>query len=241
MNAGGGARPFDPAMVLFDLDGTLADTAPDLAAALNALRGEKGLAPLAFQHIRPIVSLGSPAMLALAFEQRPGHPDYPVLRERFLDLYRADIATRTRLFPGMSLVLDALDAITLPWGIVTNKPAFLTVPLVETLGLAGRARCIVSGDTLGRRKPHPDQLLHACEETRVAAPSCVYVGDARNDVEAGRRAGMKTLVALFGYIPQGEDPFAWGADGAISSAGELFSWLGLDNHRDDAVPARSDA
>jgi len=211
--------------ILFDLDGTLLDTARDLAGALNKLRTEEGQAPLDYADVRPIVSLGSPAMVELAFGCKPGMDDYERLRGRLLQLYRDDLATHTVLFPGMAQVLDSIESLGLSWGIVTNKPGWLTEPLMEQLELHERAVCIISGDTLVRRKPHPDQLLAACEAAQSPPHQCIYVGDAVRDIEAGKRARMYTVVALFGYIPADEEPHSWGADWAISTPHDLLAWL----------------
>ncbi len=211
--------------ILFDLDGTLLDTARDLAGALNKLRIEEGRGPLTYDEVRPVVSLGAPAMVELAFGLKPGMDDYDRLRDRLLELYRADLATHTVLFPGMTQVLHSIETQGLNWGIVTNKPGWLTEPLMEQMNLHRRAVCIISGDTLARRKPHPDQLLAACETARSEPQQCVYVGDAMRDIEAGKRARMYTIVALFGYIPAEEQPHRWGADWAISTPHDLLAWL----------------
>ncbi len=216
-----------PAAVLFDLDGTLADTAPDLARALNRLLDEEDRPPLPLDEIRPVVSRGTEALLDLAFG--PAGDDVGTRlrrRERLLSLYTASIADETRLFPGMAVLLDRLETAAIPWGVVTNKPARLTEPLMEELGLARRAACIVSGDTTPYRKPHPGPLLHACRTIGVEAPGCLYVGDAERDIAAGRSAGMTTLVALFGYIAPDDDPLAWSADGLIDAAPAILDWIG---------------
>lgn len=213
--------------VLFDLDGTLADTAPDLASALNALRAEHGDPPLAFEAIRCRVSEGSRALIQLAFALDEAQAVFEPLRRRFLELYSAHLTRETRLFPGIAHVLDTLEREGVLWGIVTNKPAWLTEPLIETLGLARRAACIVSGDTTANRKPHPEPLLHAARLSSCHPSQCLFVGDSRRDIEAGRAAGMATLVALFGYIDPADDPGQWGADGSISHPAEILRWLNL--------------
>lgn len=211
--------------VLFDLDGTLADTAPDLSAALNRVLLDNGREPLPFERIRPVVSNGAQALIRLGFGLAPGEDGFEPLRGQLLDAYAARLAVDTRLFPGMADLLTGLEQRGLRWGVVTNKPAFLTEPLIEQLGLTARAACIVSGDTLEQRKPHPAPLLHACQLTGSGAAQCLYIGDAERDIEAGRRAGMKTLVALFGYIESGHDPDAWGADGLVHAPLEVLEWL----------------
>lgn len=210
--------------VLFDLDGTLADTAPDLAHALNTLLAEEGRQPIGLQSIRPHVSHGGAAMVGCGFGLAADHPDTEVLRQRLLRIYRERLCHDTTLFTGMNTVLSRLEQANIKWGVVTNKPAFLTEPLMVELGLDQRAACVVSGDTTTHRKPHPEPLLHACSLAGAAPENCIAVGDAQRDIEAGRRAGMTTLVALFGYIGDADDPQDWGADGLISTAAELLEW-----------------
>ncbi len=211
--------------VLFDLDGTLADTAPDLAAALNKVLSEEGRDPLPYPRIRPVASHGSAALIRLGFDMEPGEPGFAELRERLLAHYAENVCRDTRVFPGVPELLDALQARNICWGIVTNKPAFLTEPLIARLGLTHRPACVVSGDTTPNRKPHPEPMLHACAIARAQASESLFVGDAERDIQAGREAGMKTLVALFGYIGENEDPAQWGADGMIRSPLELLDWL----------------
>jgi N-acetyl-D-muramate 6-phosphate phosphatase len=210
--------------VLFDLDGTLLDTAADMAAALNRLRVDEGLAPIPYEQIRPLVSHGAPRLLRLAF----GEPDqgrYDALRRRFLDFYHAAIAVHTRLFAGFDGVLDAIERAGLSWGVVTNKPGWLTVPLLDALGLAPRCGCVVAGDTLAERKPHPLPLLHAAALLGLEPRECVYVGDAERDVQAALKAGMIPLVAGFGYLGDDEDPAAWQAEAIFERPEELIDWL----------------
>jgi phosphoglycolate phosphatase len=214
--------------VLFDLDGTLADTAPDLARALNELLVEEGRPPLPYETIRPMVSHGSPGLLRLGFGIGAEHTAYARLRQRLLDLYAADLCRETRLFPGMDEVLAGLQARGLNWGIVTNKPAFLTEPLVRKLALDFPPTSIVSGDSTRNRKPHPEPMFLACRQAGSEPPQCLFVGDAERDVEAGREAGMRTLVALFGYIESHESPQSWGADGLVRTPVEILGWL--DTH-----------
>lgn len=211
--------------VLFDLDGTLADTAPDLAGALNQVLREQGREPLPFDTIRPVVSHGGIALINLGFDLTPEDEGFAPLRERLLAIYRADIARETQLFPGMAEVLDELEAQGLSWGVITNKPAWLTEPLLEALGLRQRAATVVSGDTLPQRKPHPAPMHLACREAGADPQACVYVGDAARDIEAGRVAGMATLVALWGYIGEHDRPHDWGADAAIETPGDILDWI----------------
>jgi phosphoglycolate phosphatase len=211
--------------ILFDLDGTFADTAPDLAEALNLLLEEQGRARLPFAAIRPQVSHGSPGLLKLGFGLTAADADYAALRERLLAIYAANLVRLTRPFPGIVTLLETLMQRDMTWGIVTNKPAFLTEPLLAQLSLPSRPVCIVSGDSTERRKPHPDPMLLACAQAGRQPPECVYVGDAERDVQAGRAAGMQTLVALFGYIDEHETPQHWGADALVRTASEILDWI----------------
>ncbi len=211
--------------VLFDLDGTLVDTAPDMANALNRTLVNHGRQPLAFETIRPSVSLGGVALVKLAFELDEADPELDRLRKEFLAIYRDNLSRESCLFPGMELVLAGLEEISASWGIVTNKPAWLTNPLMQDLQLDARTGCIVSGDTLEQRKPHPAPLLHACELLQCNPGETVYVGDARRDIEAGASAGMTTLVAAYGYIDKAENPDDWGADGLVDSPEEILAWV----------------
>ncbi|MDX1430839.1 MAG: HAD-IA family hydrolase, partial [Gammaproteobacteria bacterium] len=194
----GGGRA--PRAVLLDLDGTLVDTFPDLIAALNHALAEAGLAPAGDTALRALVSHGAGAMLDAALAGRLQRAARDRLLARFLARYESEVAARSRLVPGMDAVLDALEAHAVPWGIVTSKLARFTVPLVRALALDARAACVVSGDSTARGKPHPDPLLHACARLGIAPARCVYVGDARADVDAGRAAGLGTVVAAFGYL-----------------------------------------
>ncbi len=212
--------------VLFDLDGTLIDTAPDMIAALNGLRAQEGLDALPYSIARTQVSHGSSGLVSLAFPAA-GSADFELLRERFLGLYNERLAVETRLFEGCEQVLGALEAANKPWGIVTNKPAFLTAPLLAALMLDRRAGCVISGDTLPQRKPHPAPLLHAATLLGVAADRCLYIGDAQRDIQSARAAGMPVLLAGYGYLGPTDDPASWAADGQIASPLELLSWLGL--------------
>jgi len=211
--------------LLLDLDGTLADTAPDLAHALNTVRQEEGFEPLPFETIRPSVSHGSVALIKIGFD--PGIPESRAeeLRQRLLGHYANRLCEETRLFEGMDELLDQCEHAGIAWGVVTNKPAYLTNPLMQQLGLYERAACIISGDTLEKRKPHPEPLLHACELAQGDPKSTIYVGDAERDIEAGNRAGMTTLVAMFGYLSEEDSPGNWMANGRVHHAEELIGWL----------------
>ncbi len=214
--------------VLFDLDGTLADTAPDLADALNTVLLHNGKEALPFEQIRPVVSHGGMALVSLGFGIEPEHPEFDPLRQQLLEIYANGIANKTRLFPGMAELLDSIESAGMNWGVVTNKPAWLTNPLLEALQLTQRAISIVSGDTLAERKPHPSPLLYACQQAGSQEYECVYVGDAERDIVAGHKAGMKTIVALFGYIGTEDRPDTWGADALLESPQAIREWLQLN-------------
>ena len=211
--------------VLFDLDGTLLDTAPDLAAALNTVLLENQREALPLAVIRGVVSHGGIALIRLGFKRDESHPEFEVLRQRLLTVYRDNLSNRTRPFPGITESLEQLEQRGLNWGIVTNKPAWLTDPLLKDLGLFDRAACVVSGDTLAQRKPHPAPMLHACALAGSKPEHCVYVGDAQRDIEAGRNAGMHTMIALFGYLRNEDRPHEWNADGMIEQPQDLLDWL----------------
>lgn len=222
MSPGGRDTPIRA--VLFDLDGTLLDTAPDMVGAMNALRAQEGLPPLDFDTARAQVSHGSNGLMRLGFPDAGGER-FERLRERFLALYRARLTDETDLFPGGEALLQYLERTSLPWGVVTNKPAWLAEPLLAGLGLAARMACLVSGDTLPVRKPHPQPLLHAAEAIGVAPPSCVYVGDALRDIEAACAAGMRAVVASFGYVAAADEHHLWPAEAWIAAPCDLIDWL----------------
>ncbi len=210
--------------VLFDLDGTLLDTAPDLVRVLNQVRTEQGREPLPWELARTRVSHGSAGLIRLGFPDLSGEP-LEQLRLRLLELYGAQLAVDTRLFNGCQAVLDQLASRGMTWGIVTNKPGYLTRPLLATLGLDRLAGCVVSGDTLPERKPHPAPLLLAASELALAPSQCLYVGDAERDVRASQAAGMPVLVARYGYLGPDDDPASWGPDGQIDAPGGIIDWL----------------
>jgi phosphoglycolate phosphatase len=207
--------------VLFDLDGTLADTAPDLAAAVNKMRHERGLEMVPLDDLRPLASAGARGLIGGAFGIGPEHPDYGSMREEFLANYEADLCIETTLFPGIDEVLDELDERGVRWGIVTNKVARLTEPLVALLGLDLRAGCVVSGDTTAHSKPHPAPLLHAARELDLPPERIVYVGDDLRDVQAGFAAGMVTVAAAYGYCGKDIPPNRWHAQHVVDSPAEL--------------------
>ena len=211
--------------VLFDLDGTLADTARDLGFALNEQRRLHGLAPLPFEAIRPQASHGARGLLQLGFNLTPDAPDFAAMRAQYLDLYERHICDHTVLFPRMDEVLRSLEQRGLQWGVVTNKPARFTLPLMAALKLDTRAACIVSGDTTANSKPHPEPLLTAAAQIGVTPQACLYVGDAERDVEAAIAAGMRVLIADYGYLAEDDHPETWGAHGRIASPLELLKHL----------------
>ena len=211
--------------VLFDLDGTLLDTAQDLANALNAVLQNNRQATLPFEQIRPVVSHGGQALIQHGFNIGPDHPEFGTLKKQLLDYYQSHIAEHTTLFPGMDEVLKRIERRGLKWGVVTNKPTWLTEPLLDAMDLSRRAAAVVCGDTLNERKPHPAPLLHACSIIGCKPDSCLYIGDAERDIKAGHQAGMSTLVALFGYLMAEDEPEAWGATALIEHPSDILAWI----------------
>lgn len=208
--------------ILFDLDGTLVDTAPDMGAALNNLLIEENLEPLPLATIRPLVSQGGLVLTRLGFAAKVPDAEIEPLRQRFLHHYHAIVADESKLFDGYAEILDELEARSIPWGIVTNKPEWLTQPLLEQLDLAQRTRVVIGGDTLAQRKPHPLPLQVAAEHLGVSCHNCVYVGDDERDIMAGKAADMKTLVAGYGYIDAAASIETWQADGVIDQPHDLL-------------------
>jgi len=211
--------------ILFDLDGTLVDTAPDLADALNFTLNKNGFEKLSLKKIRPHVSNGSIALIEFGFKINADHENFKLYRDQLLNYYINNIANKSCLFPNFDSVLDTIEARGLNWGIVTNKPSDYTNPLLKQLNLYERAATVVSSDTLEYRKPHPAPMLYACEQAGSKPSECVFIGDALRDIEAGRNANMKTLIALFGYINDQDDPKNWNADGYINNALDIIKWL----------------
>ncbi len=199
-----------PKAVLFDLDGTLADTAPDLAAAVNKLRTDRGLPPSSFDLLRPVASAGARGLIGVAFGVTPADAGFDALRTEFLANYAARIAERTTLFDGVAALLQTIEKRGLRWGVVTNKPARYTDALLPLIGLE-HAACSVSGDTTAHPKPHPEPLFEACRRMGLAAQDCWYVGDDLRDIQAGKAAGMPTVAAAWGYCGHSE-PLSWNAD-----------------------------
>ena len=211
--------------VLFDLDGTLIDTAPDMAAALTMLCEEESQPVLPFEQVRPVVSNGSAALIELAFGEVKDDSRLQHLKQRYLEIYEENICIDSTLFLGSDMVLDHIESNGLNWGVVTNKPGWLTLPLMDKLQLAQRAATIVSGDTTENSKPHPGPMHHACDEARTDSNECIYIGDARRDIEAGNNAGMTTLVANYGYIGVGEEVATWGADAIVNVPEDILLYL----------------
>lgn len=210
--------------VLFDLDGTLLDTAPDMVGALNALRHEHGLQPKPYDEVRAAVSHGGARVVHTGFPDAT-EAERALLVARFLQLYRGALSVHTRLFPGMDEVLDELARRSLKCCIVTNKPAWLTDPLLAELKLRDRFASVVSGDTVAEKKPHPLPLLHAARLAQVAPQECIYVGDAERDVQAAHAAGMPALVANYGYLRPDEDARLWQGDGYLQRPLDLLPWI----------------
>jgi phosphoglycolate phosphatase len=213
--------------VLFDLDGTLVDSAPDLAGAANELREAHGQQAMDFALLRPVVGSGARGMLNAALGIGPDDPQFDALRTDFLARYEARILRETRVFVRMESVLVALERRRLPWGIVTNKIARFSVPLVDGLGLMSRCAVLISGDSTPHAKPHPQPLQEAARRIGLSPQRCVYVGDDRRDVEAGRSAGMSTLAAAWGYLGRDESVHDWNADAVLAHPEELLKWLGM--------------
>jgi len=209
--------------VLFDLDGTLIDTAPDMGGALNNLLIEENLAPIPLEIIRPHVSQGALVLTRLGFSEHVTECQIESLRLRYLDHYRAIVADDSVLFDCFEKVLGKLEDQGIPWGIVTNKPEWLTAPLLEQLSLNHRAAVVICGDTLEQRKPHPLPLIVAAETIGIACENCIYIGDDKRDIDAGRAANMKTLIAAYGYINRGINLDEWQAEGIIQHPLELLS------------------
>ncbi|MAG64611.1 MULTISPECIES: HAD family hydrolase [Pseudomonas] len=211
--------------VLFDLDGTLLDTAEDFVHIIQAMLQEHGRPPAAAELIRAQVSDGSIGMLSTAFELSPEAAAFAALREDFLSRYEQGLAVHTRPFPGISELLDWLDAEQLPWGVVTNKLSRFSIPLLEQTGLASRCASLVCPDQVARGKPDPESALKACSEMQIDPAGCIFVGDHLRDIQAGRAAGMATIAALYGYLPADEDHLAWQATHSVQHASELLPWL----------------
>lgn len=213
--------------VLFDLDGTLVDTAPDMARTVNAMRERRSLPPVGLEVLRPHVSTGARGMIGAAFGVSPENAAFASMREEFLELYAGMLCIDSRLFPGMPELLEALESRALAWGVVTNKFERFARPLMDQLGLGERAAVIVGGDTCERPKPFPDPLLHAARALALEPSSVLYVGDDLRDVQAARAAGMPVLAAGYGYLGTGTGPHDWGADAVVESPARIAEFAGL--------------
>jgi 2-phosphoglycolate phosphatase len=213
--------------VLFDLDGTLVDSAPDLAGAANEMRLNRGLAALPIEALRPMVGAGARGMLEVALQITPAHADYEGNRSEFLDRYEARLSQETRLFEQVSDLLLAIQSAGIPWAIVTNKAERFALPLTRQLGLAESAFAVIGGDTTPHAKPHPAPLLEAAKRGGVEPQRCIYVGDDERDIIAGRAAGMRTVAAGWGYLGNGKPIEAWNADIVLSSPFGILKLLGL--------------
>ena len=210
--------------VLFDLDGTLADTAADLAAALNRLRADQGLEPIPAERLRPFASAGARGLVHVGFGVKPGDADYAALREAFLEHYAERICVETRLFPGMPELLRTLESRAIPWGIVTNKSTRFTEHIVSALEL--KPACVACGDTTPHLKPHPASLLHAAEQLRLPPAACLYLGDDLRDIQAARAAGMRPVAVEWGYHhPESGSPGTWEAADVIHQPMEVMRLL----------------
>jgi N-acetyl-D-muramate 6-phosphate phosphatase len=220
-------RDWSPEVVLFDLDGTLVDSAPDLAGAGNEMRAHRGLPELPLAHFRPMVGSGARGMLGIALQVTPQDASFIELRDEFLARYELRLTRASRVFDEMAPVLEAIEAQSLRWGIVTNKATRFTLAVVEGLALAHRAAVVICGDTTPHAKPHPAPLLEAARRLGVDPKACVYVGDDERDVQAGRSAGMRTVAAAWGYLGQGKPIDRWCADAVISRPAELLQMLAM--------------
>jgi phosphoglycolate phosphatase len=222
--------PCTAALVLFDLDGTLADTAPDLAGTANAMRVARGLGALPYQQLRPLASHGARGLIGRALGVTPEQPEFEALRQEFFSRYEAALCVHTQLFDGVEVLLRTLEAAGRRWGIVTNKIARFTDPLVRALDLEHRAACVVSGDTTAHAKPHPAPLLHAAAVAGHAAGDAIYVGDDLRDVQAGRAAGMATVAVRYGYLGEATPIEQWGADHIADTTAALHDLLTAPAH-----------
>lgn len=211
--------------VLFDLDGTLVDTAPDLIACLNFSLEQHGFDSVSHEHVKPHVSFGAIAMINACLEKNVDEEKRAAILDTMLVEYENNIARFSQFFDGMIEVLDFIETQNLSWGIVTNKRERFTFPLIDALNLRNRAACVICGDTTPNPKPHPAPLFAACEKIGVLVEECVYIGDAAHDILAGKNAGMVTLAATYGYLRENENAALWGANSLIDSPKDLLEWL----------------
>lgn len=229
-------------LVLFDLDGTLADTAPDLGLALNLQRARHGLPALDQQVIRPYASHGSKGLLGIGFDLTPESPEFAAMRDEYLALYDEVYVRAPALFPGMAALLEHIEAAGMRWGIVTNKPRRFSQPLLAALGLEQRMACLVCADDVSRPKPHPEPMYLACSQANVLPRDCIYIGDAERDIQAGIAAGMPTIVAMYGYLDQQDQPLQWGATYIAHTMAQIETCLSTwqQNLQADFVPSEDE-
>jgi phosphoglycolate phosphatase len=214
--------------VLFDLDGTLIDSAPDLGAAADKMRTDRGLSSLPLSDYRPMAGAGARGMLAIAFDMNPDHPEFIALKEEFFTNYEKSLTQSTYAFDGVNELIAHLGELELPWGVVTNKSVRFTAPITRAMPLFESARTIISGDTTPHAKPHPEPLFEAARQLGIAPERCLYVGDDERDIVAGLAAGMLTVAATYGYLGQKTDPSQWGAHATINSPEDLLQLLRSD-------------
>lgn len=217
----------DVQAVLFDLDGTLIDSAPDLGAAVDKMRRDRGMPSLSAERYRPVAGAGARGLIGVAFDVTPEHPEFAALREEFFINYERCMTQSTQAFAGVPELIAELVALDLPWGVVTNKAARFASPLTRAMPLFASARIVISGDTTPHAKPHPGPLLEAARQLAIDPARCIYVGDDERDIVAGLAAGMGTVVATYGYLGQGADPSGWGAHATINSPGALLQLLAM--------------
>ena len=220
---------FNLSCVLFDLDGTLVDTAPDLIACLNKALKQHGFDQVSSSKLKPFISYGAAAMISKSVNDVDEHTQAKIL-ETMLACYQDNIAEHSQFFSGITDTLNTIESLGLKWGIVTNKRERFTNPLVDALNLTDRVACVVSGDTTANSKPHPEPMLTACAQANVKPEECVYIGDALHDIAAGKNAKMKTLAAIYGYLKPDDNPDNWGADALIESPEQLTSWITATCH-----------
>ncbi len=213
--------------VLFDLDGTLVDSAPDLAHAADCMRTRRGLPSLPLEAYRPVAGAGARGLIGVAFGMAPEHPEFPALRDEFFDNYQACLTHSTQPFPAVPVLLTALERAGLPWGVVTNKSERFTLPLTAEMALFANVAAVVGGDTTPHSKPHPAPLLEAARRLGLPPQCCLYVGDDERDIVAGKAAGMPTVAAAYGYLGQATDVLAWNADAVIENPLQLLNFLDL--------------
>lgn len=213
------------AAVLFDLDGTLIDSAPDLGAAADKMRTDRGLLPFPLENYRCMAGAGARGMLQVAFNMTPQHQDFESMKEEFFNNYESSLTARTYAFDGVSEMIDQINLAGLKWGVVTNKSERFTLPLTQAMPLFNTAQTIVCGDTTAHAKPHPAPVIEAARQLRLASHQCIYVGDDERDIVAGRAAGMATVAAAYGYLGASADTGKWNADAVIKSPAELLQFL----------------